>query len=129
MTDRCLRSGKDFSSPPRTRHQGSEEEAGKILSTIGDPDVIEVKPGENNPRVDAAQVHFWSRFRTKGLWDGFSSQAKHFFSIWWAFTQLATRQQERPVGGGTDAVFWPELVACGLLSRKPDVFPNGLKFC
>lgn len=101
----------------------------KILLTIGDLDVIEVKAGEKNLRVDGAQVDFCSRFRTTGHWEGFSSRAKHFFSIWWAFTQLATRQQERPVGGGIDAVFWPEFVACGLLSRTPDVFPNVLKFC
>ncbi|TWW56639.1 Beta-1,4 N-acetylgalactosaminyltransferase 1 [Takifugu flavidus] len=57
-TDRCLLSGKDFPPPRPTHHQGSEEEAGKILdnwSTIGDPDVIAVKPGEKNLSVDAAQ--------------------------------------------------------------------------
>lgn len=53
---KCLLSGKDFPPPPPTHHQGSKEEAGKILSTIGDLDMIEVKPGEKNLRIDAAQV-------------------------------------------------------------------------
>lgn len=100
-TGRCLLSGKDFPPPLPTHHQGPKEEAGKILSTIGDLDMIEVKPGEKNLCIDAAQVNFWSRFWASGPWEGFSSQPKHFFSIWWAFTQLATRQQERPVVGGT----------------------------